>query len=54
MTDKVLLAHGSGGKLAHELILAHFLRALHNPVLSQLDDSAVLETAGRLAFTTDT
>jgi hydrogenase expression/formation protein HypE len=53
MTDKVLLAHGSGGKLAHELILAHFLRALHNPVLSQLDDSAVLETAGRLAFTTD-
>jgi len=53
MSDKILLAHGSGGKLAHDMIRNSFLSALENPVLSQLDDSAVIEPVGRLAFTTD-
>ena len=53
MTDKVLLAHGSGGKLAHEILRNSFLSALDNPILSPLDDSAIISTEGKLAFTTD-
>jgi len=51
--DKILLAHGSGGKMAHDLIEKSFVRALTNPLLAPLDDSAVVELSGRLAFTTD-
>jgi hydrogenase expression/formation protein HypE len=53
LEDKILLAHGSGGKLAHELIEQGFLKALTNPLLAKLDDSAVFDFSGRLAFTTD-
>ena len=53
MSDRILLAHGSGGKLAHDIIRNSFVSALSNPVLTQLDDSAVIEPSGRLAFTTD-
>lgn len=53
MEDKVLLAHGSGGKLSHDLIEKGFLPDLANPILDKLDDSAVFELGGRLAFTTD-
>jgi len=53
MSDRILLAHGSGGKLAHDIIRNSFVSALANPILAQLDDSAVLEPVGRLAFTTD-
>jgi len=53
MTDKILLAHGSGGTLAHEIIRTSFLAALKNPILSQLDDSAAFAAKGKLAFTTD-
>lgn len=53
MADKILLAHGSGGKLAHQLVEKIFLNALNNPFLAKLDDSAVVDFKGRLAFTTD-
>ena len=53
LKDKILLAHGSGGKLAHELVEKIFLKALANPFLAKLDDSAVFDLSGRLAFTTD-
>lgn len=53
--DRILLAHGSGGKLSHNLINQVFLKAFSNPILKKLDDSAVLNTTGsKLAFTTDT
>ena len=51
--DKILLAHGSGGKLAHDLITKNFVSALDNPLLAQMDDSAVFDVKHRLAFTTD-
>ena len=52
--DKVLLGHGSGGKLSAELIREVFLPELNNPVLSRLDDQAIVNVNGqRLAFTTD-
>ncbi|MFC1928475.1 hydrogenase expression/formation protein HypE [Chloroflexota bacterium] len=53
MNDRVLLAHGSGGKLSHDLVENIFVSALGNPILNMLEDSAVLELGGRLAFTTD-
>jgi hydrogenase expression/formation protein HypE len=52
MNDKILLAHGSGGKLMHDLIES-FMPDLANPILDRLDDSAVFEVSGKLAFTTD-
>jgi hydrogenase expression/formation protein HypE len=53
MEDKILLAHGSGGKLAHDLVEKSFVKKLANPLLARLDDSAVFNVSGRLAFTTD-
>ena len=53
MDDTILLAHGSGGKLSHELVAKEFLPFLANPALNKLDDSATFEVSGRLAFTTD-
>jgi len=53
LKDKILLAHGSGGKQAHELVEKSFLKAFANPFLAKLDDSAVFDLSGRLAFTTD-
>jgi len=53
MNDSILLAHGSGGKLSHELVEKKFLPFLANPALNKLDDSAIFEASGRLAFTTD-
>jgi len=53
MNERVLLAHGSGGKLSHELVAKHFVKELFNPILAKLDDSAVFELSGKLAFTTD-
>jgi len=53
VADKILLAHGSGGKLAHDLVEKSFVKVLANPLLDKMDDSAVFELSGRLAFTTD-
>lgn len=53
MQDRVLLAHGSGGKLMHDLVKKSFISTLGNPILDKLDDSAVFELSGRMAFTTD-
>ncbi len=53
MSNTILLAHGSGGKLSHDLVQNDFLPLLANPILNKLDDSAVFEFSGHLAFTTD-
>jgi len=53
MDDKILLAHGSGGKLSRDLIEKNFIPSFSNPVIDRLDDSAVFELNGRIAFTTD-
>lgn len=55
MEEKILLAHGSGGKLMHNLINELFVKKFNNPILAKLDDMAVLTLKeSRLAFTTDT
>ncbi len=53
MDRQILLAHGSGGKKSHELIDKTLYPFLANPLLARMDDSAVLDCNGRLAFTTD-
>ena len=50
---RVLLGHGSGGKLYRDLVKDVFVRAFANPVLERLDDAATLAPSGRIAFTTD-
>jgi hydrogenase expression/formation protein HypE len=60
-SDRILLAHGSGGRLSHALVEQVFLRYFDNPVLLKLEDSAVVDLPGTdrrwsdlaLAFTTD-
>jgi hydrogenase expression/formation protein HypE len=56
MEDAILLAHGSGGKLGHDLIDRVFRPAFRNDLLDQGDDAAVFDppAPGRLAMTTDT
>jgi hydrogenase expression/formation protein HypE len=59
--ELILLVHGSGGRLSHDLVERLFVHAFDNPTLLQLDDSAVVEIPDsrhpiptpRLAFTTD-
>jgi len=52
-TEKILLSHGSGGGLMHNLIRGLFLEKLNNPVLGRLSDSALIDYKEKLAFTTD-
>jgi hydrogenase expression/formation protein HypE len=50
---RILLGHGSGGKLYRDLVRDVFVAAFSNPVLDSLDDAATLVAPGRIAFTTD-
>lgn len=57
MSKEILLAHGSGGKLTHDLIRNVFLRHFRSPLLAAQDDAAVWKqsssTAVQWALTTD-
>jgi hydrogenase expression/formation protein HypE len=56
MSDKkrILLGHGSGGKLSYNLLKDLFLSYFDNEELSKLNDAAVLEFSGKsLIFSTD-
>lgn len=51
---QVLMAHGGGGRLTHQLIEDVFAKAFSNPILDTRHDSARFTvSAGRLAMTTD-
>lgn len=50
---KILLGHGSGGKLMHNLIKDLLLKKLNNPILKELSDSAFINYRQAIAFTTD-
>jgi hydrogenase expression/formation protein HypE len=53
--DRVLLGHGSGGKLSARLIRDRFLPRFANPALAPLGDGAVVALgAERFAISTDT
>lgn len=54
MIEKILLAHGGGGRLTADLIERLIVPRFANSALAALMDSAVLDTlAGKLCFTTD-
>ena len=51
---QIMLAHGGGGKLMHDLIERMFVPAFENPLLGERHDGAVFNVAyARLDFTTD-
>jgi hydrogenase expression/formation protein HypE len=50
----VLMAHGGGGRLMHQLLERVFVSAFSNPILDTHHDAAVVDLGGvRVAFTTD-
>src|SRR5450756_3237023 len=50
----VLMAHGGGGKLMHQLLENVFGKAFSNPIRDSRHDSAAFDVPpGKLAFTTD-
>lgn len=51
---RIVMGHGGGGRLTHELLEQVFLPALGNKVLREREDAAVLHVQhSRLAFSTD-
>ena len=51
---KMVLAHGGGGKLSHDLVRDRIVGVWGDEVLARLDDAALVEVgASRLCFTTD-
>ncbi|MFH0995820.1 MAG: hydrogenase expression/formation protein HypE [Pseudomonadota bacterium] len=52
--DKILLDHGSGGKISHTMIAEMMLPVFDNPILAKLNDGAEVKIGDeRLAFSTD-
>jgi len=53
--NQILLDHGSGGKMSHDLITSLMLPSFQNDILSELHDGAAVDVDGtRIAFSTDT
>ena len=53
-SDKILLDHGSGGKISHSMTKDMMLPVFDNAILAALNDGAIFELEGvRLAFSTD-
>src|SRR5436189_6021715 len=51
---QIVLAHGSGGKLSHQLIEKMVLPQFRNELLEPLHDGAIFSlNGGRVAFSTD-
>jgi hydrogenase expression/formation protein HypE len=52
--EKILLSHGSGGRVMHKLISDLFITNFSNPVLDKLNDQAIINLeSNKIAFTTD-
>jgi len=53
--DRIVMGHGSGGRLSHELVEHLFLPPFDNPALRAGDDAGVVQLApgSRLAISTD-
>ena len=52
--EKILLSHGNGGRMMHNLIENLFLKYFANPILREQTDAAILNTgSAEIAFTTD-
>jgi len=55
LSDRIMLAHGSGGTLMRNLIEELFVQELNDEELRRMDDAAVIPVPGdRIALSTDT
>lgn len=53
-TRQIQMDHGAGGRASYDLVANTFMPALANPILRELNDSALLDFQGlRLAMSTD-
>ncbi len=53
-TRQIQMDHGAGGRASHDLVVNTFMPVLANPILAELNDSALLDFQGvRLAMSTD-
>ena len=53
-TKRIQMDHGAGGRASHDLVAKTFMPALANPILTKLNDSALLNFQDvRLAMSTD-
>lgn len=50
---KITMAHGSGGKASAELMGQIFGKHFSNDILDKMEDAAVLQVNGKIAFSTD-
>lgn len=50
---KVIMAHGSGGEMTSKLVEEIFSKSYGNELLSQMEDSTVVDGAEKIAITTD-
>ena len=50
---KITMAHGSGGRSSHDLMAEVFGANFSNDVLDKMEDAAVLDINGKIAFSTD-
>lgn len=53
MDDTIQLAHGAGGRMSAMLMEEVLRPVLGNPILDRMHDGAIVETGGKIAFTTD-
>ena len=51
--EKIIMAHGAGGKTGSELMSRIFGKYFKNEVLDKMEDAAVVEVNGRIAVSTD-
>ena len=53
MEDKIIMAHGSGGKATSQLIEEIFAAEFSNQYLNEMEDCAVVKATDKIAMTTD-
>ena len=53
MDKKITMVHGSGGRATGELIEKLFAKEFDNEILSQMEDSSVVDVTKKIAMTTD-
>lgn len=51
--ERIIMAHGSGGRLSHQLVQDIFQKHLSNDFLNQMNDATCIPGSKKLAITTD-
>ena len=51
--EKIVMAHGAGGKTSAELMSRIFGKYFKNDILDKMEDGAVLSLSGKVAYSTD-